>query len=171
MSLLRDAFVREANASLDACREQIEHCVKQLSEPQIWDRPHKEMNSIGNLILHLGGNLRQWVVTGLSDLPDDRDRPAEFSEVGPLPTSDLLETLKSTIEQAKQTLNSLSDGELLETRRIQGFELTAVGAIFNCVPHFKGHTQEIVCLTRMQLGENYKFHWRPTTPEEGAPSA
>ena len=61
--------------------------------------------------------------------------------------------------------------ELLEPRRIQGFETTGLAAIFDSVAHFKGHTQEIVHLTRMQLGDRYRFEWVPSTPEEGATGA
>ena len=76
--------------------------------------------------------------------------------------------MHAPVDDPKQVLGSLGEAELLAPRRIQGFELSAVGAIFDSVPHFKGHTQEIVCLTRMQLGEKYQYHWEPKTPEQGA---
>ena len=60
--------------------------------------------------------------------------------------------------------------QLAEPRRIQGFDVTGAGAVFDSVPHFRGHTQEIVHMTRSQLGDAYRFAWRPATPEQGAPA-
>ena len=79
--------------------------------------------------------------------------------------------LNEVVEQADAVLRTLSPLQLLERRRIQGFDTTALSAIFDSVAHFKGHTQEIVCLTRLQLGEGYRYEWVPSTPEEGAPGA
>ena len=72
---------------------------------------------------------------------------------------------------AAEALSKMTAEEMLKTRRIQGFTATGLGAIFRFLPHFKGHTQEIICLTRMQLGDRYKFEWVPKTAEEGAPKA
>ena len=70
-------------------------------------------------------------------------------------------------------MNSIGNlaAEILAQRRIQGFEVTGWQAIFDCVPHFKGHTQEIICLTRLQLGDAYRVHWQPQTPEQGGVGA
>ncbi len=153
---------------LDECVTKIRHCVDQLSDQQIWWRPADELNSIGNLMLHLSGNLRQWIVAGLTGAADTRTRPAEFSERGPIPKAQLLEQLQSTVDDAKRVLSGMPGTEILQPREIQGFHVTGVGAIFDSIPHFKGHTQETICLTRMQLGSAYQFHWQPTTPEQGA---
>ncbi|MCH8828451.1 MAG: DUF664 domain-containing protein [Planctomycetes bacterium] len=81
---------------LDAGCETIRHCVEQLSPEKIWWRPHESMNSIGNLILHLAGNVRQWIVAGIGETADVRNRPAEFSQRGPIPSADLLQTPGAT---------------------------------------------------------------------------
>lgn len=168
MSLLRDALIRDVKDCLAQCFERIEHCTDQLTIDQVWRRPGKELNSIGNLILHLTGNIRQWLIAGLGELPDVRDRPAEFREDGPLPTELILQQLKTTLDEAYATLDRLDEDALLKVRQIQGFEVDGMQTIFDSVPHFKGHTQEIICLTRMMLGDRYQFHWQPTTPEQGA---
>jgi hypothetical protein len=153
---------------LDSALERIKHCMAQLTDGQVWHRSQPELNSVGNLILHLCGNLRQWIVTGLSGTPDLRNRPAEFAERGPLSRDDLLLRLETVVGEAKLVLAGVAARQLAETHRIQGFEVTGAAAIFDSVSHFRGHTQEIVHMTRLQLGDSYQLAWTPTTPEQGA---
>jgi hypothetical protein len=156
---------------LESARDRIEHCLGQLTEEQVWQRPGPGLNSVGNLILHLCGNVRQWVVAGIGGAPDHRNRPAEFAERGPVPKDELLRRLDTVVAEAGRVLMGVSARQLAERRRIQGFDVTGAAAIFDSVPHFRGHTQEIVHMTRLQLGDAYRFAWVPTTPEEGAPAS
>ena len=153
---------------LDDARSRIQHCLDQLHDEQVWQRPQPRLNSIGNLILHLTGNVRQWIVAGLGGVPDIRNRPAEFAERGPIPKDELLRQLDTVLREAKSVLGQLAARQLLEVRRIQGFDVTGVMALFNSVPHFRGHTQEIIHMTRSHLGDAYQFAWTPATAEEGA---
>jgi hypothetical protein len=153
---------------LESALERIKHCLGQLSDEQVWHRSQPNFNSIGNLILHLCGNLRQWIVAGVGGTPDVRNRPAEFAERGPVPKEELLRSLEAVVEEAKRVLAGVDARHLTEVRRIQGFDVTGAAAIFGSVPHFRGHTQEIVHMTRLQLGDAYKFAWMPSTPEQGA---
>ena len=162
------ALIDEAGASLDSSLEKIRHCVEQLSEEQVWWRPAEGMNAIGNLLLHLSGNVRQWIVSGLGGAADVRNRPGEFAERQRIARGELLGRLEQVIAEAKGVLSRMTAEGLMEQRRIQGFEVTGIGVLFSVVPHFQGHTQEIICLTRMQLGDAYKFHWKPKTAEERA---
>jgi hypothetical protein len=166
---LAAAVGSEAGNELTSALGKIKHCLGQLTDEQVWWRSHRSLNSIGNLILHLCGNLRQWVVAGVGGTTDVRDRPAEFAERGPIPRDDLLRQLEAVVHEAKEVLSKLTARQLLEPRRIQGFDVTGLAAIFDSVPHFRGHTQEIVHLTRLQLGDAYRLSWTPTTPEQGAP--
>jgi hypothetical protein len=154
---------------LDSAQKRIQHCLDQLNDEQVWRRSHPSLNSIGNLILHLCGNLRQWIVSGIGGASDDRNRPAEFAEQGPIPREELVRRLEAVVEEAKTILARVDARQLIQPRRIQGFDLTGVAAIFDSVPHFRGHAQEIVHMTRLQLGDAYRFAWTPTTPEQGAP--
>jgi hypothetical protein len=165
---LAAAVDREAANELTSALGKIKHCLGQLTDEQVWWRSHPSMNSIGNLILHLCGNLRQWIVAGLGGAADVRDRPAEFSERGPIPRDELLRRLEAVVDEARTVLARQTARQLLESRRIQGFDVTGLKAIFDSVPHFRGHTQEIVHLTRLQLSDDYRFAWTPTTPEQGA---
>ena len=98
------SVLAEANKLLDECAAKISHCANQLSDEQIWWRPAPSLNSIGNLILHLCGNLQQWIVSGVGGVPDTRHRPAEFAERGPMPKSVLIEKLTPVVVAAQQTL-------------------------------------------------------------------
>ena len=153
---------------MEKALECIKHCLNQLNDEQIWRRAQPGLNSIGNLILHLCGNVRQWIVSGVGGAKDDRNRPAEFADNGPIARQELLKRLEGVVTEAKQAMQGVTAEELLRARRIQGFEVTALAAIFDSVPHFRGHTQEIVHMTRLQLGDKYKFAWTPTTKEQGA---
>lgn len=166
---LCSAFVAEQQRVLDAAVTRIRHCLGQLTAEQIWWRPHPSMNSIGNLVLHVCGNLGQWIVRGVPQLPDVRNRPAEFAERGPIPAEQLLEQLEQTVDAAHAVLDRLSAGELLAPRQIQGFEESVLGAISQSLHHLSGHVQEIISLTRMQLGDAYRYLWSPRTKEEGKP--
>jgi hypothetical protein len=165
---LAAAVGAEAANELTKALDRIKHCLGQLTDEQVWRRAQPSLNSIGNLLLHLCGNLRQWIVAGLGGAADVRDRPAEFAERGPIPKGELLRRLDTVVGEAKQVLAGLPARQLLEVRRIQGFDVTGLAAVFDSVPHFRGHTQEIVHMTRLQLGDTYQFSWRPTTQEQGA---
>jgi hypothetical protein len=166
---LAGAVGTEAAKELSSALDRIKHCLGQLSDEQVWWRSQPGLNSIGNLILHLCGNLRQWIVAGLGKASDIRDRPAEFAERGPIPKDELVRKLEAVVRECKEVLRRQSAQQLLEVRCIQGFNVTGLAAIFDSVPHFRGHTQEIVYMTRLQLGDAYQFAWTPTTPEQGAP--
>lgn len=163
------AVTGEAGQELTEALKKIKHCLGQLTDEQVWWRPSESMNSIGNLMLHLAGNLRQWIVAGIGGAKDTRNRPSEFSQRGPLAKDDLLRQLEQAVAESQAAMSRASAEELLRRRRIQGFDMTGMEAIFNSVPHFRGHTQEIIHLTRSQLGDRYKIAWTPTTPEQGAP--
>ena len=162
------AVRRGACRALDGSMKKIAHCLDQLDESQIWWRPADGMNSIGNLLLHLAGNLRQWVVAGVGNEHDTRDRPSEFTADGTLTKPQLWQQLQQVVDQAKQTLLTTPDERFTSPCVIQGFEVLGIEAVFDSLPHFQGHAQEIICLTRMQLGEKYQYAWVPSTPAEGA---
>jgi hypothetical protein len=163
------AFLTEARRRLADCHARIGHCLGQLDDTQLWWRPRPSLNSIGNLLLHLGGNLRQWIVCGVGGAPDSRDRPGEFAERGPLARAELLGPLGQVVAEADAVLARVGGRQLLEPRRIQGFEETVLSAVSGSLSHLAGHTQEIVYITRLLRGDAYQFAWVPRTPEQGAP--
>jgi hypothetical protein len=167
---LAEAIGKELGGELADALGRIGHCLDQLTDEQVWSRPAEGVHSVGNLLLHLAGNVRQWLVAGLGGAPDRRDRPAEFAARGPLPRADLRDRLGAAVAEARAALAAAPAEGWLRTRRIQGFEVTGLKAAIDSVAHFRGHTQEIIHRTRMLLGDRYRFAWTPTTPEQGAPA-
>src|SRR5690349_13879202 len=94
---LATAVGTQAATELGKALDRIKHCLAQLSDEQMWQRPQASMNSIGNLILHLCGNVRQWIVSGLGGARDNRNRPAEFAEHGPIPKEELIHRLDAVV--------------------------------------------------------------------------
>lgn len=162
---LTNALLRQLKAEwfalLDQSISRIRHCVEQLEAEQIWWCPAEGQNSIGMVLRHLSGNLKQWVVEGVPGLCGTRDRRAEFEAPANESCEQLVELLCQVVADAKQVLQSVTAAELQQNRSIQSFEVTALGAIMHSIPHFVGHTHQVVQLTRLQLGEKYRFHWVP----------
>ncbi|MEK7832967.1 MAG: DinB family protein [Acidobacteriota bacterium] len=135
----------------------IEHCLSQLSDEDVWQRANEASNSIGNLILHLSGNVQQWIVGGVGNRPYHRDREHEFGERGGFTREELLARLKETLAKADQVLAEVDPAGLLERREIQGCNVTVMEAILRIVQHFALHTGQIMLLTKQRTGEDLKL--------------
>lgn len=133
-------------------------CVESLNDEQVWWRPNDASNSIGNLILHLNGNVRQWLVASFRQLADDRNRPAEFSERQLIPASTLLATLGATLTEASDVLASLTEADLLMTHHIQGYTLSGLEAVYQVIEHFALHYGQIAYITKLLRGEDLGFY-------------
>ncbi|QDU08649.1 DUF1572 family protein [Gimesia aquarii] len=162
-------FFQESIHLLQQSLHKIHHCLDQLNFDQLWWRPEPELNSIGNLMLHLCGNLNQWAVCGTTNSKDERQREQEFSADTKISLEEIRAKLDQTVAQACEAMQSLSATALLERRTIQGFSVTVIGAISHTVPHFVGHTHQIIFLTRLQKGTEYQFDWSPDSRREGVP--
>ena len=143
----------------------IERCLERLTDEQIWWRPNSESNSIGNLILHLCGNARQWIVCGLGTAPDNRIRDDEFARRDVVPRDELLQLLRTTLADVENVLRQLDPGVLLEKRSIQGSSVDVLEAIFHVTEHFSMHTGQIIMLTKMVTATDLRFY----VFEAGAP--
>ncbi|MDA0920923.1 MAG: DUF1572 family protein [Planctomycetota bacterium] len=154
---------------LNEAMRKIRHCVGQLSDEQLWLKPDEGLNSVANLLLHLTGNLNQWCVAGILETPDDRDREAEFAATGGLLRAELMARLEPVVAEAISVIQSLEEGSLRQARQIQGFDVTVLQALFHTVPHFVGHTHQILMLTRLMLGSEYRFEWSPEQSRTGVP--
>ncbi|MDP7017882.1 MAG: DUF1572 family protein [Pirellulaceae bacterium] len=165
---LAAAILTTLDERLSYSTKKIAHCADQLSEQQFWWQPGEGQNSIANLCLHLAGNLRQWILLGVGGEESVRDRPAEFADRSRRPKSEIIAELTTVVARAQQVLNSDScrADKLVGQRCTQGFDVTVVQAVNEAVSHFVGHMHQIVLLTRFQLGDQYQFHWEPSTPAE-----
>lgn len=135
----------------------IEHCLSLLTEEDVWWRANEASNSVGNLILHLSGNVQQWIVGGVGKRPYQRDRQHEFNERGSIDRAELLARLKTTLSQADQVLAEIKPDGLLERREIQGCDVTVMEAVLRIVQHFSLHTGQIMLLTKMRAGADLRL--------------
>ena len=160
------AIADEAGKELEQSHGVIRHCVEQLTDEQFWWRPSESMNSIANLMLHLCGNVRQWIVSGVGGTTDDRQRQKEFDARGSESASELLTRVAEVVAEARAVMKGVTDDELLRVRRVQGYDVTGLQAIVHSISHFRGHTQEIVHMTRCQLGDSYQFDFVPSAAQK-----
>ena len=153
------AFLAEARRHLrEDYLPKIERCLERLTDEQVWWRASERSNSVGNLLLHLEGNLRQWVVSGAGGAEDARARDREFAERQQLSRGTLLAGLRAAVAEADDALARLDPAALLETRRVQGLDVTLMAAVFHAVEHFSMHTGQIILLTKLLADEDLAFY-------------
>ena len=153
------SFVQEAQRLLvEEYLPKIERCLEKLSDEQVWWRPAPESNSIGNLLLHLSGNARQWIVCGLGGETDERQRQTEFDAREGIPRVELLAKLRTTVMDVSNVLSRFDSARLLDEYPIQGTKATALAAIFHVTEHFSMHTGQIILLTKMLADVDLVFY-------------
>ena len=157
-SQLADDFLGVSRRRLTVRLARIEYCLGRLSHEQIWTRRHDTENAVGNLVLHLCGNITQWIVGGVGGAAVSRDRDAEFARREPLPASDLVARLRSAIREADVVLRGLASQDLIQPRRIQGYDVTVQQAIYHVVEHLAEHTGQIIWATKGLTGDDLRFY-------------
>ena len=152
-------FIDESRDYLSAkYLPKIERCLEQLTDEDVWRRAGEESNSIGNLILHLEGNVREWLVGGVGGFSFERVRQQEFDERRMIPKEELIERLRKIIAEADRVLASLDASLLTERRQIQKREVTILEAIYHVVEHFSMHAGQIIMLTKMRTEKDLHFY-------------
>lgn len=153
------AFITQARSHLtNDFMPKIQRCFDLINEGDVWWRSHETDNSIGNLSLHLAGNVRQWIISGVGGQPDIRERQKEFAQREALPKESLWSALKSTVEDSDQVLANFPVERLMEKKVIQGFNQTALQVIFHVVEHFSFHAGQIIYITKLRKGMDLKFY-------------
>jgi hypothetical protein len=151
-------FLTMAADKLAENLERIETCLTELPPSSTWARDSANENAVGNLLLHLEGNVRQWIISGVGAGPDHRDRRSEFSARSGATASVLFARLRGTVDEAAALIRSLPHGRLTEEVAIQGYDTTVLAAIFHVVEHFSGHTYQIILLTKRFTGKDLGFY-------------
>nr|WP_298998713.1 DinB family protein [uncultured Allomuricauda sp.] len=151
-------FILQAGYRMDESLRMVKKCLDQLSDDLIWKKPNAVTNSIGNLIIHLCGNITQYGIASLQGLEDDRNRDLEFETVSGFTKNELLDKLKSTVEKAKQSFVDADSQELLRKRKVQGFEFSGIGNIVHVVEHFSYHTGQIALWTKLLNNKDLGFY-------------
>jgi hypothetical protein len=146
------------NRLIDQHWPRIKACVEHMTTEQLWWRPNEASNSAGNLILHLIGNVTQWLVVSFNGEEDKRDRPAEFSASGGLTAAELIKRLDATMIAAKKVLDDLSVEELLASYEIQGYHVRGLDAVYQVVEHFGLHYGQIAYISKSLSGKDLGFY-------------
>jgi hypothetical protein len=146
------------NKLLNQYWPRLKTCVEPMTVEQIWWRPNDASNSIGNLILHLNGNMTQWLVASFNKDEDKRNRPEEFAAQGGLTAAELLKRLGATIAEAEKVLNRFTVEELLAPYVIQGHHVRGLDAVYQVIEHFGLHYGQIAYITKTLEGKDLGFY-------------
>jgi uncharacterized damage-inducible protein DinB len=157
-------FLDCSSSRLEQLAGRIAACLAMLDTEQIWARGTVNENAVGNLVLHLCGNVRQWILSAVGGAPDTRQRDAEFSARGNVQADELGARLKATVEDALAILRTFPAARLAERVTIQGYSVTLLEAIYHAVEHFAQHTGQIVFATKQFTGEDLGFYKHLSRP-------
>jgi uncharacterized damage-inducible protein DinB len=141
----------------------IEQCVGALRDDDVWWRPNEASNSVGNLVLHLCGNVSQWILESVGGRPFKRRRQEEFDERGPIPSAELLRRIRTVVHDAGEVIVNVSADQLMAKRQIQGYDVTVLEAIYHVVEHFSMHTGQIIWIAKARTGADLSL-WAPPAP-------
>jgi uncharacterized damage-inducible protein DinB len=158
MPTLDRVFLDYSTQKLRQFRSRIDACLEKLTYDQIWDRAGDSSNAIGNLVLHLCGNLRQWIGTGVAGQPDIRVRDREFAARGDVQSDELRERLRVAVDEAVAIIEALPAGRLLEVTRVQRYDVTVLEAVYHVVEHFAQHTAQIIFATKAYTRDDLGFY-------------
>lgn len=154
MKEFKDQAVLRMRESLS----RIVQCLGMLTEEQVWAQPNENTNSVGNLTLHLCGNIRQYIYAGLGENPDDRQRNLEFDPDNQIPSSQLETKITETINEAIKIITNLDEANFHKKYRVQVFDLTGLGIVLHVVEHLSYHTGQIALLCKLQINEDLGFY-------------
>ena len=143
---------------LDQYWPRLRSSVEPLTDEQVWWRPGAACNSVGNLLLHLNGNVGQWMVASFNGLDDVRNRPAEFNERRRIPGRQMLDQLGATMHEAAKVLDRLTPDDLAATYEIQGYTVSGLAAVYQVVEHFGMHYGQVVYISKAMRGEDLGFY-------------
>jgi len=147
----------------------IETCLSGLDQDQVWARGSANENAVGNLVLHLCGNVRQWIVSGVGGQPDVRDRDSEFAAQGGVAPADLARRLLAVVQEAVEVLSAVPAARFPERIVVQKYDVTVLEAIYHVVEHFSMHTGQIIFVTKLLTGSDLGFYRHLAKSAGGAP--
>lgn len=155
---ITNEFLCESVHRIELNYLRISKCMELLSEEEIWKRPNASTNSVGNLVLHLCGNITQYVISGLGGEKDERDRELEFSAIDGYTKIELDEKIKTVTAKAVLVVANLSEEDLLQERILQGNSISGTAAIVHVTEHYSYHTGQIVLLTKLMKNKDMGFY-------------
>jgi uncharacterized damage-inducible protein DinB len=165
-----EIFIKFSADKLEQLHGRIQDCLGRLTAEQIWTRNSQNENAVGNLVLHLSGNVRQWIGSGVAGLADHRERDAEFDARGGKEPAELSELLNTRVAEVTAIIRAVPAARLPERITPQGHDVTVLEAIAHVVEHFAMHTGQVIFLTKMLTGQDlgYYQHLRGSGRAAGA---
>ncbi len=158
-SELTQGIIREFRRRVfEESSARIRFCLSQLNENEVWHRPNNNSNSIGNLILHLDGNVRQWILSGLAEQTDARQRDTEFELDRRETISTLMNRLSSLQIEVDPILDQVNATMLLQVRSVQVYQESGLSILLHVMEHFTYHTGQIVWITKALKDKNLGFY-------------
>jgi uncharacterized damage-inducible protein DinB len=151
-------FVNDIIDRLDENTTKLKTCLDELAEQDVWKRPNEHSNSVGNLMLHLAGNIRQWIISSLGNAEDLREREKEFAADGGYSKPELAAKLFSTVEEAKKIIRDISTEEILKKRKVQAYFYSGVSIIIHVTEHYSYHTGQIIFWTKLLKDKDLGFY-------------
>lgn len=147
-------FLKDSSAKLEQMTGYMKTCLGKLTDEQVWERHGPHENAVGNLVLHLCGNMRQWIMHGVGGAPDVRVRDKEFAAAGGVTGPELVEHLESTVAEARKVVDSFPPERLMERTTPQHREVSMLEAIYQVVGHVQQHGGQIILLTKQMTGQD-----------------
>jgi uncharacterized damage-inducible protein DinB len=136
----------------------LKRCLEELSEQDLWWRPNEQSNSVGNLVLHLCGNMREWILNSIGGAHFERDRDSEFAERRPRPKAELIAAIDVTVNDVSRVLGELPASQLLERLPVQIYTASRLQAIYHVVEHFSYHLGQILYIYKLRTGRDPGFY-------------
>lgn len=158
MEKIKKEFIKDCCRHLNEYTKRVKTCLDLLSEEQVWQKPNEASNSIANLMLHLCGNMTQYVLASLGGKTDLRERDKEFSATGGFNKEQLFEKLSSVVHSVIEEIQLHDEESLLKTRTVQGFEKNGIAIILHITEHYSYHTGQIALLTKLMTNEDLGFY-------------
>ncbi|MFN8265449.1 MAG: DinB family protein [Chitinophagaceae bacterium] len=155
---MKQEFINDSIQHLNEYTQRIETCLQLLTEEQVWQKPNEASNSVANLILHLCGNMTQYVLSSLGGEPDNRERDKEFSAEGGYTKEQLLSRLSTVVTKVITVVEQQEKASLLKTRSVQGFTKTGLSIILHITEHYSYHTGQIALLTKLMTNQDLGFY-------------
>jgi len=151
-------FIAQAIFRLEENPPRIKNCLDRLSEEEVWQKPNPSSNSMGNLILHLCGNITQYIIASLGDTADLRVRDLEFSTSGGFTKAVLWEKIDRVVKESVEVIKACDEDSLLRVRSVQGFEFSGIGIIIHVAEHLSYHTGQIAFWTKYIKDQDLGFY-------------
>ncbi|RRQ48508.1 DUF1572 domain-containing protein [Maribacter algicola] len=155
---LIEELVKNALFRMDESTRMIKKSLGNVTDNEIWKKPNDSLNSIGNLILHLCGNMTQYIISSLGEVDDVRNRDAEFQTKDGLTKEELIKKLENTVDDAKRVIFDTKPEQMVKIRSVQGFSFSGVGVILHAVEHFSYHTGQIAFWVKLLRDKDLGFY-------------